>query len=62
MVPNKIVRERTKVTDVIEKIAQARWRWAGNVACLNDNRCTRRLTEWRSGEAKRTEVDYQKGG
>ena len=49
---NKI-REKTKVKDIIEK--ETKWRWAGHVLRVQDNRWTRRLTEWqpRTGKRKR---------
>ena len=51
---NKI-REKTKVKDIIEKIKETKWRWAGHVLRVQDNRWTRRLTEWqpRTGKRKR---------
>lgn len=49
------IRKKTGVKDIIEKIKEAKWRWAGHVARLNDNRWTRRILEWqpRTGKRKR---------
>ena len=40
------IRQNTKVDDIIESIKIQKWRWAGHVARLQDNRWTKRLTEW----------------
>ena len=48
------IREQAGVTDIIHKIKQAKWRWAGHVARRNDNRWTIRLTpEGQPREGKR---------
>ena len=47
-VPNTTVRGRSGVTDAIERIANLKWNWAGHLARVNDNRWTRKVTEWRS--------------
>ena len=39
--------------DIIEKIKEAKWRWAGHVARMNDNRWTKRLTDWQPRTGKR---------
>ena len=43
----------TGVTEIIHKIKQDKWRWAGHVAKRNDHRWTIRLTEWQPREGKR---------
>lgn len=35
---NRIVRQKTKITDTIEEIEQTKWRWASHIDRLNDNR------------------------
>ena len=40
------IRSKTKVKDIIEKIKEAKWRWAGHIARRQDNRWTKRITEW----------------
>ena len=52
-VNHKIIRQKTGVTDIMEKVRQSKWRWAGHVARFQDNRWTHRLTEWQPREAKR---------
>lgn len=53
-IPNTIIRQRTKVIDIIQLITQAKWRWAGHIARMTDNRWTKRLIEWRPREDKRS--------
>ena len=52
-VNHKIIRKKTGVTDIMEKVRQSKWRWAGHVARFQDNRWTYRLTEWQPREGKR---------
>ena len=40
------IREKTKVRDIVQVVKQQKWRWAGHVARMNDNRWTKRLTDW----------------
>ena len=37
----------------MEKVRESKWRWAGHVARLKDNRCTNRLTEWQRRMGRR---------
>ncbi|CAG9831296.1 unnamed protein product [Diabrotica balteata] len=53
-ITNEDIRTRTRVTDIIEKIARLNWRWAGHIARMTDRRWTKRLLEWRSREDKRS--------
>jgi hypothetical protein len=50
-----VIRQKTGVKDVIIKIKEAKWRWAGHLARRSDNRWTKRLTDWqpRTGKRKR---------
>ena len=45
-VKNSVIRSKTKVKGILEKIKEAEWRWAGHVARGEDSRWTKRLTEW----------------
>jgi hypothetical protein len=47
------IRKKTKVKDILEKIKEAKWRWAGHVARRQDNRWTKRITEWQPRTGKR---------
>jgi len=53
-VRNIDIRKRTKVEDIITRIAKLKWQYAGHVARPNDDRWTRRLLEWRPRNYKRS--------
>ncbi|KAK2175674.1 hypothetical protein NP493_715g01010 [Ridgeia piscesae] len=46
------VREKTKVTDVIEQVRRRKWTWAGHVSRIGDNRWTLNITTWKPYERK----------
>ena len=54
-VKNSVIRNKTKVKDIIEKIKEAKLRWVGYIPKRDDNRWTHRLTEWppRTGKRRR---------
>ncbi|GFR63481.1 dystrophin [Elysia marginata] len=56
--PNKIsckeIRNKTQVSDIAQYIAKQKWKWAGHVARLQDNRWTLRVTEWQPRNGKRS--------
>jgi len=37
-ISNEIIRQRTKVVDVVERIATMKWVWAGHLARTRDER------------------------
>ena len=43
---NTIIRQRTRVTDIVQYIAKTKWKWAGHIAQMKDKRWTVRSTEW----------------
>ena len=45
-VRNSEIRKQTQVKDIILKIKEAKWRWAGHLMRRDDNRWTKRMTEW----------------
>jgi hypothetical protein len=47
------IRKITQVKDIIEKIKETKWRWAGHLSRTQDNRWTMRLTEWQPRTGKR---------
>ena len=47
------VREKTKVTDVIEQVRSRKWTWAGHVSRIRDNRWTLRISTWKPYGRKR---------
>ncbi|KAM0735271.1 LINE-1 retrotransposable element ORF2 protein [Formica fusca] len=52
-IPNKEVRRRTRITDVVERVARLKWQWAGHVA--RDNiKWTKTLMQWRPRESRRS--------
>ena len=53
-IPNKTIREKTGISDILEIITKTRWKWAGHVARMKDNRWTVRCTEWQVRNGKRT--------
>ena len=52
-VKNSIIRSKTKVKDILERMKETKWRWAGHVARREDNRRTRHLPEWQPRTGKR---------
>ena len=48
------IRESNKVRDIIQVVKQLKWRWAGHVARMNDNRWTKILTDWHPYNEKRS--------
>lgn len=47
------IRSQTGVDDILNKIKKSKWRWAGHVARMKDNRWTKRLMEWKPRTGKR---------
>ena len=41
-----IIRQRTRVTDIVQYVINTKWKWAGHIARVKDNRWTIRVTEW----------------
>ena len=40
-----LIREKTKVKDILLAIKEQKWRWPGHVARRDDNRWNKRLTD-----------------
>ena len=53
-VPNLEIRQRTKINDILEEITKLKWKWAGHVARMKDNRWTVRCTEWQVRDGRRS--------
>lgn len=47
------IRKITQTTDVLNLIRKFKWKWAGHVARLTDDRWTQRITKWRGPTGKR---------
>ena len=45
-IPNKEIRAKTKIRDIIKEIRKKKWKWAGHVIRRNDNRWSHRITNW----------------
>ena len=43
---NTTIRQRTRVTDIVQHVTNTKWKWAGHIARMKDNRWTIRSTEW----------------
>ena len=43
----------TQVKDISERINASKWKWAGHISRTEDNRWTKRLTEWQTRTGKR---------
>ena len=41
-----IIRQRTRVTDIVQYVTNTKWKWAGRIARMKDKRWTIRSTEW----------------
>ena len=52
-IPCAEIRKRTHILDIIENTLKPKWRWAGNIARMKDNRWTKRYTEWQPRRGKR---------
>ena len=42
---NTTIRQRTRVTDVVQYVTNTKWKWAGHIAQMKDNRWTIKSTE-----------------
>ena len=47
-IPCSEIRKRTKVIDIIEYTLKQKWKWAGHIARMKDNRWTKRKPNHRS--------------
>ena len=49
------IRQKTKAKDIFETIGKMKWRWGGHIMGRNDERWTKRITDWhpRTGKRKR---------
>ena len=52
-IPSSETRKRTKIIDIIEYTLKQKWKWAGHIARMKDNRWTKRCTEWQLKRGKR---------
>ena len=50
---NVWIREQTGLQDIIIRIKELKWQWAGHIARVTDNRWTKIVTEWIPLDGKR---------
>ena len=53
-IPCREIRAKTNIKDVVKFAAKQKWKWAGHVARPNDNRWTKRITDWQPRYGKRS--------
>ena len=53
-IPRSEIRKRTKIIDIIEYTLKQKWKWAGHIARMKDNRWTKRCTAWQPRRGKRS--------
>ena len=53
-IPCSEIRKRTKIINTIEYTLKQKWKLAGHIARLKDNRWTKRCTEWQPRRGKRS--------
>ncbi|GFR63732.1 RNA-directed DNA polymerase (Reverse transcriptase) domain containing protein [Elysia marginata] len=49
----KEIRNKTQFSDIAQYLAKQKWKWAGHVSRIQDNRWTLRVTEWQPRNGKR---------
>ncbi|CAH2237130.1 jg23269 [Pararge aegeria aegeria] len=51
---NEEIRRRTRVTDIAQRVAKLKWKWAGHIARRTDGRWGSMMLEWRPRTGKRS--------
>ncbi|CAH2235424.1 jg13282 [Pararge aegeria aegeria] len=51
---NAEIRRRTRVTDIAQRVAKLKWKWAGHIARRTDGRWGSKVLEWRPRTGKRS--------
>ncbi|CAH2244701.1 jg1356 [Pararge aegeria aegeria] len=51
---NEEIRRRTRVTDIAQRVAKLKWKWAGHIARRTDGRWGSKVLEWRHRTGKRS--------
>ena len=46
---NTTIKQRTRVTDIVQYVTNTKWKWDRHIARMKDNRWTIRSTEWQTG-------------
>ncbi len=50
------IRQQTGIKDIVVRIKELKWQWAGHVARANNNKWTKIVTEWTPREEKRKQA------
>ena len=45
-IKNTTIREKTKAKDIAEQVKTLKWKWAGHIQRVTDNRWSQRVTNW----------------
>ena len=53
-IPCSEIRKTAKIIDITEYTLKQKWRWAGHIARMKDDRWTKRCTEWQPRRGKRS--------
>ncbi|GBP44044.1 hypothetical protein EVAR_85198_1 [Eumeta japonica] len=48
------IRDKTNVTDALTHALKLKWKWAGHIARMSEDRRTKRTTSWRGPDGKRS--------
>ncbi|CAH2257126.1 jg11957 [Pararge aegeria aegeria] len=48
------IRGRTRVTDIDQRLAKLKWKWAGHIARRTDGRLGSKVLEWRALTGQRS--------
>ena len=43
---NTIITQRTRVNDIVQYVTNKKWKWAGRIARMKNNRWISRSTQW----------------
>lgn len=52
-IPHELIRNQTKITDALSFSLKLKFRWAGHIARMTDNRWTHQITAWPGPSGKR---------
>ena len=52
--PCRNIRDKTKLIDIVKYAAKQKWKWAGHIVRLHDNRWTKKIIEWQPRNGKRS--------
>ncbi|CAH2270001.1 jg6476 [Pararge aegeria aegeria] len=53
-ISNEETRRRTRVTDIAQRVAKLKWKWAGHIVQRTDGRWGSKVLEWQRRTGKRS--------